>query len=237
MTIITATATKASEDSKLGIAFTRAGIESPLVVKLVRDDSLFASSDLKAGMVVGTVQGETMTWTTPKEAADLLRAAPAGEVTITSEAFVAEITKSEDPSVKLGISLKNSTKAAGIFVSKVSEEGAFAGSELKAGQKVLYINDDACPAGVKDAIALVKEAKGTLKIVAIPTDFTPPEEEVAPEPTPAAPVVEEKKEEAPTDREIETETEEKPEMEVVDPEPMPEEDKGIIDKMFATCIC
>lgn len=235
MTIITATATKESEDSKLGIAFTRSGIESPLVVKLVRDDSLFAGSDLKAGMIVGTVQGETMTWKTPKEAADLLRAAPAGEVTITSEAFVAEITKGEDPTAKLGISLKNSTKAAGIFVSKISEEGAFAGSELKPGQKVLYINDDACPAGVKEAIALVKGAETTLKIITIPTDLTPPEEETAEEPAPAAPVVEEKKEETPAEKEVETE--EKPEMEVVDPEPMPEEDKGIIDKMFATCIC
>lgn len=243
MTIITATATKESESSKLGVAFTRAGIESPLVVKLVREDSLFAGSDLKAGMIVGSVQGEPMTWKTPKEAADLLRAAPAGPVTVTSEAFVAEITKSEDPAVKLGISLKNSTKSPGIFISKITEEGAFAGSELKAGQKVLLINGEPCPPSVKDAITLVKAAKGSLKIITIPVDLTPPTdtaEEPAEEPVPvAAPVVEEKKEEAPeeTTRELETEGEEKPDMDVVDPEPMPEEDKGIIDKMFATCIC
>jgi len=232
MTIITATATKESEDAKLGVAFTRAGPESPLMVKLIREGSIFEATELEAGMIVGTVQGELMTWKTPKDAADVLRAAPAGEVTITSEIFVGDITKSEDPEAKLGISLKNSTKSPGIFVSKIAEEGAFAGSELASGQKVLLINGAPCPDTVREAITLVKEAKGSLKIIAIPTDLTPSEPvEAAPE---AAPVTEEKKEEAPEEPEAE---DKEIKMDMVEPEPMPEEDKGIIDKIFATCIC
>lgn len=244
MTLITATAIKEAEDSKLGIAFTRAGIESPLIVKLVREGGLFESTELRAGMIVGDIQGIPMTWKTPKDAADLLRSAPAGEVTITSPVFVGEITK-ESADVKLGIALKNSTKAAGIFISKVAEDGAFGGTELAPGQKVLSINGTPCPATTSEAIALVKEAVGTLKIVTIPTDLTPSEEEepvvpqvdapeavkdAAPE---SAPIVEEKKEDMPEEEEP---LDSKPkEMQTVEPDA--EEDKGIIDKIFATCIC
>lgn len=233
MTIITATAQKETEDSKLGVAFTRAGPDSPLMVKLIREESIFTPTELKAGMVVGSVQGEPMTWKTPKDAADILRAAPAGDVTITSDVFIGEITKSEDPDAKLGISLKNSTKMAGIFVSKIAEEGAFAGTELASGQQVILINDVPCPSTVREAIAMVKEAQGTLKIIAIPVGLTPPEDGAVPE---SAPVVEEKKEETVEESKPEEATKDI-KMETVEPETMEEEDKGIIDKIFATCIC
>jgi hypothetical protein len=226
MTILTATATKENLEAKMGIAFTRAGADSPLVIKNVKEGSIFEGSDLKEGYIVETVMGEPMTWKTPKDAADALRAAEAGEVSISVSVCVGEIVK-EEKGAKLGISLKNSTKEAGIFVSKVNEDGAFGGSELAEGQKVLYINDTPCPNDTKKAIALVKEAEGALKIVTSPK-LTPP---AAADP---APVVEEKKEEEPVTEEGSKKDEE---TQGEDKEIVSEEDKGLIDKIFATCIC
>jgi hypothetical protein len=135
---------------------------------------LFDKTDLRAGMIVDTIQGVDMTWKTPKDAADELRGADAGEVSIIAKCMVGEIDK-DSKDAKLGISLKNSTTCDGIFISKISEEGAFAGSELAPGQKVLYINGVECPKSTKEAIMLVKEAEGKLTIVCIKTDLARPE--------------------------------------------------------------
>lgn len=222
MTILQATGTKVSQDAKLGISFTRTSPASPLTIKSIKDDSVFANSDLRAGMIVHAVMGQSMTWETPKEAADLLRLADAGSVTLEAIAYVAEIVKS-DKAAKLGISLKNSTTKPGIFIAAISETGAFAGSELATDQKVIYINDIPCPSNVKEAIALVKQAEGTLKIVTIPTDLVCPSstKQVADEGDNA----EEKKEETADIEKGGDEDEEET------------AEKGIIDKILATCIC
>jgi PDZ domain len=217
MTIITATVDKPTADSKLGIAFSRADKESPLVIKMIREDSLFASSDLKAGMLVESVMGVPMMFATPKEAADALISAEAGEVVVKALAMIGEISKADDTKVKLGISLKNSTTKPGIFVSNIGEDGLFASSELKPGQLVLYINDVPCPSTTKEAIALVKEAVGNLKIIAVPTDVTP--KAAAKE----ADEAEEKKEEGAMDEQTDA----------VAPEP----ERGLIDKVFKACMC
>lgn len=223
MTILTITATKPSQESKLGVAFTRSGVDSPLMIKSVKPDSIFANTDLKAGMIVHEVLGEPMTWKTPKNAADALRVADAGSVTVSVQVAIGEIVK-ESKTAKLGIALKNSTTKPGIFVSKVNEDGAFANSELGPGMKVLYINDEPCPNDTKKAIALVKEAPSTLKIIAIPTDLVPPAGASTPKP-----ITEEKKEDHAEESRDKAAA-------VVD-EDDPEASKGIIDKIFATCIC
>ena len=61
MTIITAHAVKEYNDSKVGIAFSRSNIDTPLVIKLVRDDGLFADSALRAGMTIVSIMGQEMT--------------------------------------------------------------------------------------------------------------------------------------------------------------------------------
>lgn len=222
MTIIQGRGTKESQDSKLGVSFSRADAESPLIIKEIKEGSVFANSDLRAGMIVHSIMGQSMTWETPKDAADLLRLADPGEVTLEACAYVAEIVKS-DKAAKLGISLKNSTSKSGIFIANISDTGVFAGSELAADQKVLYINDVACPSNVKDAIALVKEAEGTLKIVTIPTDLICPSKRKVVDDD-----AEEKKEET-IDQEKEIVTDDKGDAEGAE--------KGIIDKIIATCIC
>lgn len=227
MTIITAIAEKPTAESKLGIAFSRPDAESPLVIKMVRDDGLFASSELKAGMLVESIMGVPMMFSTPKAAADALRLADAGEVVIKAMVTVGEITKT-DVSQKLGISLKNSTTQPGIYISKISEDGLFAGSELMEGHQVLYINDVPCPATTKEAIALVKEAVDVLKIIAVPTDITPPTEEELAE---QARIAEQAREAVPED------SEEKKDDGASEGEDAATESKGIIDKVLTACIC
>lgn len=233
MTIITATATKPTAESKLGIAFSRASVEAPLVVKMIRPDGLFAATDLKEGMLVDKVMGKSMMFATPKDAADALRLAEAGDVTIEAMAMIGAITKT-DKSQKLGISLKNSTTAPGIFVSKIGEDGLFAKSELTPGHKVLFINDVPCPPTTKEAITLIKEAESELKIIAVPTDIAPPApapmEEDVEEEKPDAP--EEDAEEKKEDEPAESETQDK---EIVDAGETKQEG-GIMD-VFKACIC
>ncbi len=228
MRIIKATATKDTQDSKLGIAFTRGGPESPLTIKSINSDSVFAGSDLKPGMIVHTVMGDVMTWVTPKDAADTLRLADAGEVTLDALAFVAEIIK-EEKSAKLGIALKNSTIKPGIYISSISDTGAFAGCDLVPGQKVLYINDTPCPSTVKEAISLVKEAEGKLKIITIPTDMVGP----SPSQNETSEVTEEEKKEVTSTNENESVGEK----DIQEEDEVAEEDKGILDKIFSTCMC
>jgi len=244
MTVITAVATKEARESKLGVAFTRAGLEDPLIVKLVREDGLFAKTGLRAGMIVDTIQGVDMTWKTPKDAADELRGADAGEVSIIAKCMVGEIEK-ESQDAKLGISLKNSTKLDGIFISKIGEDGVFAGSELAPGQKVLYINDVECPQNTKKAITLVKEAEGKLTIVCVETDLVRPEGvmPIADADRIDAPAAEEKKDE----NEQEPTAEDTPEgeetkdraapLEEAETEEEKAEKKGLLDSMFSACIC
>ena len=82
MSIITAVAQKPTAESKLGISFSRTDAKSPLVIEKIKPDGLFASSELKAGMLVESIMGIPMMFSSPKEAVDALRVANAGEVEI-----------------------------------------------------------------------------------------------------------------------------------------------------------
>jgi C-terminal processing protease CtpA/Prc len=249
MTLITASGTKESLESKVGIAFTRKNDSAPITIKMVREGGLFFDSDLRPGMIVKSVNGVEMTWKTPKEAADELRTSAAGEVSVSCEAFVGKIVK-ETADEKMGISLKNSTTMPGIFISKLAEGSKFSETELKVGQQILYINKEPCPEGTKDAIMLIKNATKKVSIVSIDAD--PAKVEPAPEPESVpespAPVVEEKKDEEPVEEPapVEAEAEEEPkDAEKSAPleegeTPVVEKDgekKGLLDTVFSACIC
>mmetsp|Transcript_29166 Transcript_29166/g.44889 ORF Transcript_29166/g.44889 Transcript_29166/m.44889 type:complete len:231 (+) Transcript_29166:106-798(+) len=230
MTIVTATAVKESTDSKVGIAFSRANIDTPMVIKLVREEGLFDGSDLRAGMMIVSINGEPMTWSTPKEAATLLREAEGGsEISIETKVMIGTYVKQE-VSEKLGISLKNSTAKPGIFISKLAEDSKFKDTELEVGQRVLYINGVACPATTKGAIALVKECDGELTIVATETDLVCPDEQRIEVP------VESPKAQAPDEVSEEKKEENPMEMEEV-AEEGEEGKKGLLDSMFSACVC
>merc|ERR1712161_16228 len=64
---------------KLGIAFERVSEDKAMTIKVIREDSLFAGSDLVEGLIVASAAGKDMEGMSPKDAADALREAPGGE--------------------------------------------------------------------------------------------------------------------------------------------------------------
>ena len=60
MPLITATVVKEETSSKLGIAFERVAEDKAMTIKLIRDDSLFAGSDLVEGLIVASAAGKDM---------------------------------------------------------------------------------------------------------------------------------------------------------------------------------
>jgi len=159
---------KPREDSKLGITFSRLNMESPMIIEMIQDGSLFASSDLKAGMIVESIMGIPMEYKTPKFAVDILKSTDGGQIEMKVRGKICEVIKT-DKEQKVGISLTKSIGKPGIFVQNISEDGLMAKTELREGDKVLYINDIPCPPTVEEAIALVNEAGADiLKLVAVP---------------------------------------------------------------------
>jgi S1-C subfamily serine protease len=173
MAVIKASAVK-KPGLKYGIAFSRKTPESPLTIRTVRDESPFASKGLVQGMVVTKVNGEDMTWLGPREAAKVLQKAKLG-TTMTVEAatsYVAEARKGRKKT-KCGVWLKNSTKAPGVFVSRVNEEGLFADSKIESGMKVVQVNGKPCfdDLDFHQAINMLKKSSGFVEIVAIDTIY------------------------------------------------------------------
>mmetsp|Transcript_54450 Transcript_54450/g.132144 ORF Transcript_54450/g.132144 Transcript_54450/m.132144 type:complete len:277 (-) Transcript_54450:501-1331(-) len=225
--LITATVVKEERSSKLGIAFEREGEGKALRVKLIREDSLFAGSELVPGMIVVEAAGIDMVGKTPKDAADAMRGAPGGEevslvckATFSSTAMPesepetkkagrfsfrkkASKKKTDTEPPKLGISFKSSTAQPGkIFVGNIKEDSKFASTNLKVGHQVIAISGVVCPDNVTDAVALLKEKQASMvdDLVLVTID---PEDEVVPileqkeGPQPVSDVVEEKKEDFP----------------------------------------
>lgn len=260
MTLLSATVTKETKDTKVGIAFTRKGENYPLTIKLIRDGGLFESTELKPGMVVDAINDVSMTWKAPKDAADALRSAEAGaDLTITTKVSVGTITK-DSKDDKVGISLKNSTTKSGMWISKITPESKFADSELIVGQQVIRINGVDCPLNTKEAIQIVKDAEGELIVVAIDADERVVESEDSPTSVVNSPVAaaseqapmdapEEKKDEEvePVEEGESNKEEDKPAEESADrsapldgDENLTEEEKekkGLLDTVFSACIC
>lgn len=234
MSAVIAKAKKESAESALGVAFSRENPDSPLKIHLIRDDSIFASTDLKPGMIVGDIMGETMTWKTPADAAAALKGAPAGFVSITAaEPVLGEITR-QQAAEKMAISVQTKPDKPGVFIRKIYPTGPFAGSELAEGQQLVSINGKPCPSDTKQAIDLVMRSQSRLKIVAIPVATPAADEREETEATRGLDVVEEK-----------TIIEEKAVEETVVEELFVEQadslieqqEKGLFDQIFATCIC
>lgn len=184
MAIIKAAAVKKT-GLKYGIAFSRKTPDSPLTVRTIRPESPFAGKGLVQGMVVTKVNGEDMTWLGPRDAAKVLQKAKIG-TTMTVEgatSYVAEAKKGRKKT-KCGVWLKNSTKAPGVFISRINEDSIFADFKLECGMKVLQINGkpifDECD--FHDAINKLKKSSGFVEIVALDTKYRGKMSE--PEPTP-----------------------------------------------------
>ena len=242
MPLVSATVVKEQTDSKLGIAFERESETTAMRIKLIRDDSLFATSELAAGMVVVSAAGEDMEGKTPKDAADALRSAPGGEeISLVCKGAVITVKKDKPKrfkkAPKLGISFKSTTAQPGkVFVSNIKEDSKFNGTDLVVGHQVLTINGLPCPHKVSDAVELLKTRDEITLVTHNPEDeaYTPPpkeeeEEEEAPaEESAPAEVVEEKKEEVPAEEGTEKAEEE---------DLTPEGNKNLLDTVFGVCMC
>ena len=242
MPLVSATVVKESTDSKLGIAFERESETTAMRIKLIRDDSLFASSQLAAGMVVVSAAGEDMEGKTPKDAADALRSAPGGdEISLVCKGAVVSVKKDKakrfKKAPKLGISFKSTTAQPGkVFVSNIKEDSKFNGTDLVVGHQVLTINGLPCPPKVADAVELLKSRDEITLVTHNPEDeaYTPPpkeEEEEASTAEESAPaqVVEEKKEEVPAEDGTEKADAEE--------DLTPEGNKNLLDQVFGVCMC
>lgn len=241
MPLVSATVVKEQTDSKLGIAFERESETTAMRIKLIRDDSLFASSQLAAGMVVVSAAGEDMEGKTPKDAADALRSAPGGEeISLVCKGAVITVKKDKPKrfkkAPKLGISFKSTTAQPGkVFVSNIKEDSKFNGTDLVVGHQVLTINGVPCPPKVADAVELLKSRDEITLVTHNPEDeaYTPPpkeeEEESTAEESAPAEVVEEKKEEVPAEDGTEKAEEEE--------DLTPEGNKPLLDQVFGACMC
>ena len=242
MPLVSATVVKEQTDSKLGIAFERESETTAMRIKLIRDDSLFASSQLAAGMVVVSAAGEDMEGKTPKDAADALRSAPGGEeISLVCKGAVITVKKDKPKrfkkAPKLGISFKSTTAHPGkVFVSNIKEDSKFNGTDLVVGHQVLTINGLPCPPKVADAVELLKTRDEITLVTHNPEDeaYTPPpkeeeEEESAMEESAPAEVAEEKKEEVLSEDGTEKAEEEE--------DLTPEGNKPLLDQVFGACMC
>jgi C-terminal processing protease CtpA/Prc len=237
MPLISATVVKEEAGSKLGIAFERESEHKAMKIKLIRDDSLFASSQLVPGLVVVSAAGEDMEGKTPKDAADALRNAPGGEeISLVCKGSVVTVKKDKPrrfkKAPKLGISFKSTTAQPGkVFISNIKEDSKFAGTDVVVGHQVLAINGKPCPPKVADAVELLKESDEITLVTLDPEDEKvvpkPKEEEEEQEEPAGADVVEEKKEDFAETAEV------KPQEE----DPTAEGEKPLLDRVFGVCIC
>jgi len=223
MSKIVATVTKETAETKVGLALFRNDPESPLLISLIREGGLFSATDLAPGMLALQINGTDVTGCTSKEAAEILRTAEAGDVTVVAKAAVGQAHK-ESADVSCGISLQRQ-EGKGIVITKIRDDGLFASSELAPGLRLSAINGNKCPATTKEAIAMLKGAVGDLTVVAYDPEWAvvEPEEEDAAE--------EEEEEAAKPEDPVKEEEEEEPAQEQAPaPEDEPEESPEQTDR-------
>jgi C-terminal processing protease CtpA/Prc len=159
-------------------------LDAILIVRIARDGYL-ANSGLQVGQKVTFVNGVRCPTSTMdviallqkhKEvyivAVDLSEAARTRSRQTASQADEMVLASVENSSCgRLGIAFRKCPQTDVIFITNVSENGLFAESELKAGQRLVSINGTPCPDSTVAAIRLILQVKGTLTLAAYATDI------------------------------------------------------------------
>lgn len=181
MTIVKATVYKPSKRSKLGLRLRRNDANSPLTISSIPNDGLFQETPLIAGLVVLKINDQDVTWMSPQKACDVLRSIKKGKVSVTAEGFVARIARSRADE-SLGIVLEKRKKSNDdIFISRIREDSKFFDTDIKPGMKLVSINGSPCPVSAIEAIRILRNTIGAVKVVAVnfdreqPTDVKVPE--------------------------------------------------------------
>jgi membrane-associated protease RseP (regulator of RpoE activity) len=162
MTIVTVGTKKASPNEIVGIGFSRKDDNSPLTIAEVHEKGLFAKSPLVKGLVIKKINGKNMTFAHPRDAAQEILKSPS-YVTISAEGFVARVKKPKKATA--GIVLKDTNNE--VIISKVKRNSLFSDTDLKAGMKIISINREKAPSTASEAINIIKQTDGKLKVVAV----------------------------------------------------------------------
>jgi hypothetical protein len=129
--LVTATATKESRDSVVGIGVMRS-VQNRIVISYIREDGLFANTKLAVGQVVVSVNGADYP-ATNKEINDLIKQAE-GVLTIVAANSMRSAEK-EIKDIEVGISFGKMTED-NISIWKIEKDGLFANSVLRVRQKL-----------------------------------------------------------------------------------------------------
>jgi len=133
-----------------------------VVISKIGTDSPFADSKLMVGQTVMSING-TKCPVNAQAAAQLIKDA-GDEVTIIAASLIATVRKSTKET-KVGLTLVQ--KAGYISVLNIAPQSLFSHTYLREGQRVVSINDQEFNADVAEAVGLVKQTEGLLKVVAV----------------------------------------------------------------------
>ena len=141
LTILRVSATKPEATSKLG--FTYKYIGNKVVVASVKDDGIFADTELKKGQEIVSINSKRVAGLNKDQFRGLLQSLPQGKVIITVkdiiEFSILKIdTAKPTADSKLGFMYK--VLDDGIVVASVNDSGIFANTALAKGQEIVSIN-------------------------------------------------------------------------------------------------
>lgn len=178
---VTVTITKAGPDSKVGIGL---GVTSSgeVLITSIKPGSLAKYTALEGGMIIKSVNGVGAV--SAPQTATMLKDAP-GTVTIVAERpkpraaepegtvpssdpnTVTVTLQKANPDTKVGIGLGKSPGTGGVIITSIKEGGLAEGTALQNGMLIKSINGiDVTGKTPQDAVALLKDAPGSVTIVA-----------------------------------------------------------------------
>jgi C-terminal processing protease CtpA/Prc len=136
-----------------------------IVISEIDENGPFACSVLRVGQVLESVNGRPCH---DNDSMNQYFGAATGKVTIIASPTVATAFK-ENIDQKAGILLRRIGEASEILVQEVKKDGLFGRSDLRKGQKIVSIAGVQCPKDLREAIGLIQDCVGELKIVALDT--------------------------------------------------------------------
>ena len=178
---VTGTVVKEAKDSKVGITFSKSGLGTTVIKKIV-EDGLFSKTDLQAGFQVLTVNGKDVAGKSTKEVADIVREAEAGEVSVvakTAPTVTGVVTKATKDT-KVGIIFARSNKTGSLTVKQLVDGGLFSKTDIKVGYEILSINGTSVVGSEsKEVASLIKSLEGDVTVVAAVVETPTPSPEPA----------------------------------------------------------
>ena len=164
---------KEERTSKVGISFQKHPALREVTVFDIASDGILANQGLQVGQKVTGINGQECP-ADANEAIQLLKDAEREVILVTVDypdsektgTFTAVSTKASK-STKVGISTKKSNTLNAILITAIPETSLFHNSSLRVGMKIVSINGAPCPAHNTDAIKIIKNTEGELKIEAV----------------------------------------------------------------------